>query len=73
MPAFIAHQVAVAFLDNIAEMNADAKLDTALGRQTSVALDHSVLHFDSAAHGIDDAPKLNKNAVSRPLNYAAMM
>ena len=29
----IAHEIAVAFLDNVAEMYADAKLDTPLGRQ----------------------------------------
>ena len=51
----VAHQVAVALLDHIAEMDADAELDAALGRKTSVALDHAVLHLDGAAHGIDHA------------------
>src|SRR5208337_1528808 len=47
----IAHQIAVALLDPVAEMNADAKLDAALGRQTGVALDHAALNLDGAAHG----------------------
>jgi hypothetical protein len=54
-------------------MDADAKLDTALGRQASVALDHAVLHLNSAAHGIHDAPELDKDAIARPLNDAAVM
>ena len=49
-------------------MDADANLDTALGRQASVALDHAVLHFDGAAHGIHHAAKLDENAIARPLN-----
>ena len=42
----VAHQIAVALLDDVAKMNADAKLDAALGRQSGVALDHAVLHLD---------------------------
>ena len=42
----VAHQIAVALLDDVAEMNADAKLDAALGRHAGIALDHPVLHFD---------------------------
>ena len=45
----VAHQIAVALLDDVAEMNADAELDAALGRQAGVALDHAVLHFDRAS------------------------
>jgi hypothetical protein len=54
-------------------MDTNAKLDAALGRQASVALDHAVLHLDGAAHGIDDASKLNEDAIARPLNDAAVM
>ena len=39
----VAHQVAVALLDHIAEMDADAKLNAALGRQASITFDHTVL------------------------------
>ena len=34
----VTHQVAIAFLDDVAEMNADAKFDAPLRRQTGVAL-----------------------------------
>jgi hypothetical protein len=54
-------------------MDADAKLDAALGRQASVALDHPALNLDCAANCINDASKFNQDPVARPLNYAAMM
>ena len=51
----VAHEVPVALLDHVTEMNADAELDASLGRQARVALDHAVLHFDRAANGVDHA------------------
>jgi hypothetical protein len=51
----------------------DTELDTALRRQASVALDHPILHFDGAAHGVDHASELNEDAISCPLNDAAVM
>src|ERR1700722_7567609 len=69
----VAHEVAVAFLDHVAEMNADAKLDATLGRQAGVPLDHAVLHFDRAAHGVDHAAEFNHAAVAGAFDDAAMM
>jgi hypothetical protein len=69
----IAHQIAVAFLDHVAEMNADAKLDAPFRRQTRVALNHAVLHFDCAAHGVDHAAELDDRAVAGALNDAPVM
>ena len=69
----ITHQVAVALLDHIAEMDADAKLDPTLGRKPGVPLDHTVLHLDGATHSIDYAAELNEDAIARPLNDAAVM
>ena len=69
----VAHQIAVALLDHIAEMDADAELDTPLGRQPGVALDHAVLHLDGAAHGVDHAAKLDERAVAGALDDAAVM
>ena len=69
----VAHQVAVALLDDVAEMNADAKFDAAVGRDTRVALNHRVLHFDRAAHGVDDAAKLDQAAVAGALDDAPVM
>jgi hypothetical protein len=55
----VAHQIAVALLDNIAQMNADPELDASVWRQAAVAFDHAVLHFDGAAHCVDHAAKLD--------------
>ena len=54
-------------------MNADAKLDPLLGRQAGVALGHAVLHFDCAAHGVDNASELDDAAVAGALDDAAVM
>ena len=67
----VAHQVAVALLDDIAEMNADAELDAALWRHAGIALDHAVLHFDRASHRVDDAAELDKAAVAGALDDRA--
>ena len=64
----VAHQVAVALLDHIAQMDADAELDAALGWQPGIALDHAVLHLNGAAYGIGDASELDEDAIARPLN-----
>ena len=69
----VAHEVAVRFRDNVAEMNADTKLDTTFRRQADVALDHAGLHLECAAHGVDDATKLDDRAVAGALDDAAVM
>ena len=38
-----------------------------------VAFDHRVLHFDGAAHGVDDAAKLDERAVAGALDDAPVM
>ena len=69
----VAHQVAVALLDHIAEMDADAELDAPLRRKTSIALDHAVLHLDGAAHGIDHAAELNDAPIAGALHHATVV
>ena len=64
----VAHQVAVAFLDHVAEMDADPKFDALLGRDPSVALDHRPLDFDGAVHCVDDAAELDDAAVAGALD-----
>jgi hypothetical protein len=54
-------------------MNADPKLDAALRRQARIALGHAVLHLDRAAHSVDHAAKLDKNAVAGALDDAPVM
>jgi hypothetical protein len=31
------------------------------------------LHFDGAAHGVDDAPELDEHAIDRPLDGTSTM
>ena len=65
----VAHQVAVALLDHIAQMDTDAKLDATLGWKARVALDHAVLHLDGAAHGVDHAAELYEISVAGALDH----
>jgi hypothetical protein len=62
------HQIAVALLDDVAEMNADPRLDAAVGRPAGVAFDHAVLRLDSAAHGVDHAAEFNESPVPSALD-----
>ena len=69
----VAHEIAVGFLDDVAKMNADAKLDATFGRQPGVALDHAGLHLKRAAHGVNHAAELDDRAVAGALDDAAVM
>jgi hypothetical protein len=69
----VAHQITVRFLDYVAEVNADAKLDPAIRRHAGVAFDHRGLDLDGAAHRLDDAAELDNAAVARAFDDAAMM
>jgi hypothetical protein len=67
------YQIAVALLDDIAKMDADAELDAPIGWQPGVSLDHTVLHLDGAPHSLDHAAKLNERTVTRTLDNSTMM
>ncbi|MFZ0602182.1 MAG: hypothetical protein WAN05_12645 [Roseiarcus sp.] len=54
-------------------MNADAKIYALVGRDAHVAFDHSVLHFECAAHRVDDAAELGDAAVAGALDDPAMV
>ena len=69
----VAHEVAVALFDHVAQMNADAELDAPVVWQAGVALDHRVLNLDGAAHRVDHAAELDNCAVSGALDHAAVM
>ena len=69
----VAHQIAVALLDHVAEMDADAKFDALVRRDPSVALDHRPLDFNGAVHCVDDAPELDNCAVAGALDDAAVV
>ena len=55
----VAHQIAIALLDHIAQMDANPKFDALVGRDPSVALDHRSLDFNGAVHRVDDTPELD--------------
>jgi tetratricopeptide (TPR) repeat protein len=61
----VAHKVAVALLDHVAEVDADPKLDALVRRDLSVALDHRPLDFHGAVHCVDDAAEFDDAAVAR--------
>lgn len=69
----ISHQIAVALLGDVADVNADAEFDASFGRQAGVALDHAVLHFDRAAHRIHHAAELDDRAVAGAFDQAPVM
>ena len=69
----IAHQVAVALLDHIAEMDADPKFDALVRRDPSIALDHRSLDFNGAVHCVDDAPELDNCAIAGALDDPAVV
>jgi len=69
----VAHEVAIALLDHISDVDADPELDAPLGRKAGVALDHPVLHLDGAANGINPAAKLDDAAVAGALHHATVM
>ena len=55
----VAHQIAVALFDDIAQMHADAELDALVRRNARVALDDAGLYFDRATRRVDYAAKLD--------------
>jgi hypothetical protein len=69
----VPHQIAVALLNDVAQINADTELDAALARQAGVSLDHAVPHLDGAARGVHHAAKLNESAVAGALDDAPAM
>ena len=69
----VAHQVAVALFDDVAEMHADAKFDALVRRDPSVALDHRPLDFNGAVHCVDDTPELDDAAIAGALDDAAVV
>jgi len=69
----IGHQIAVVLLDHVAEVDADAILDAALGRQAGVALNHAILNLDGAAHGLHHTAEFGQHAVAGALDDATVV
>src|SRR5262245_54565096 len=64
---------AIAFLNDVAEMNADTELDSSLRRRSRVALDHGVLNLNGAAHGVNHAAELDNSPIACALHHAAIV
>jgi hypothetical protein len=64
---------AVGFLDDVAQMNANAELNPPIFGHAGVAVDHVVLNRDRAAHRVDDAAELTNEPVAGALDGAPMM
>src|ERR1700722_3863983 len=69
----VAHQIAIALLDDIAEVNADAKIDGLVLWQARVAIGHAGLDFDGAAHGVDHAAEFDDEPVAGALDHPPVM
>jgi hypothetical protein len=69
----IAHEIAVALFNDVAQMNTDAEFHALVERDARVALDHGVLHFDCAAHRVDHTAKFGQRPVAGPLEHASVV
>ena len=69
----VAHEITVALLDDIAEMNTNAKFDALVVRDLGVALGHRPLNFNGSIHCIDDAAELDNRTVAGALDDPAVM
>jgi len=54
-------------------MDAGAEQDLPFGRQTDIALNHAILHFDGAANRVNDAAELDENAIACTFDHTAMV
>ena len=54
-------------------MDADAELDATVRRQTGIALDHAILHFNGATHSVYHAAKFDKGPVPGALHDAPLV
>src|SRR5690242_10324611 len=57
--------------DDIADIDADAKLDAFLSRNIGIAFNHAALDVDGAAHRVDDTSMLDEHAVAGGLDDTA--
>jgi hypothetical protein len=53
---------------SVADINADPKLDSSVGRYADVTVAHGLLYFNSAAHRIHNAHKLHQHTVAGRLD-----
>src|SRR5206468_653320 len=59
--------------DNVAQIDADAELDTLAGNEVALAVEHAALDFGGAAHRVDDAGEFRQETVAGGLDDAALV
>src|SRR5262245_65799927 len=59
--------------DDIADIDADTKLDAFLTRDIDVTLNHAPLDVDGTSHCVHDTSKLDQHAIASGLHNAATM
>ena len=69
----VAHEIAVALLDDVADVNPDAELDSPVLRHAGVALDEAVLNLDRTANRVHDAAKLDDASITGAFHGTAVM
>ena len=69
----VAHQVAVALLNDVANVNPDAEFDSPVLRHARVTLEEAVLDLDRAADRVHDAAKLDDASVAGAFHDTAAM
>ena len=69
----VPHQIAVALLNHVAQMDANPELDAALRRQARIALDHRVLNLDGAPNGVNDTTELDERSIAGALDDTTLM
>ncbi len=69
----VAHEIAVALLDDVSYMDADPEFDSPVLRHAGVALDEAVLHLDRAADRVHDAAELDNASIAGALHDTAVM
>jgi hypothetical protein len=60
----VSHQIAVGFLDHVAEVDANASLNALVRGDSRVALGDPGLHLDGRSHRLDHAAELDHRTVA---------
>ena len=69
----VTHKVAVRFLDNISQVNADPHIDALVVTKISVALGQATVDLHGATHGLNYTAKLDNSAVAEPFDQTSVV
>src|SRR5207237_10632560 len=61
----------VAINDDVADVDANTKVKTLMGRSSCITLGHATLHVDRTAHRIDNAREFQQQTITGCLDYPA--